>query len=116
MKRTISVAALVVFLAAHPGSAGGPPEDEDGPHRPSSSQAPPPKPSPGPYRKIERKITEGMKLFLVTDKRYMGEVVEWRQSHPFPDGKAREGVKVKLAGDKLSWIPADTVRRIYLTK
>lgn len=118
MTRTVLPAGLFILLLACPSDAALRSEpDEDYPHQSRTAEGQKPTPRPqGPFRKIGGKITPGMKLFLVTDKRYIGEVVEWRASHPFPDGKPREGVKVKLAEGRLVWLPADTVRRIYLTK
>ena len=61
------------------------------------------------------KIAAGTKLYLMTDKRYIGEVLEWQESHRFPDGKTMEGVRVKLEAGDETWLPADTARRIYRT-
>jgi hypothetical protein len=70
----------------------------------------------GPCKKIGEKFEVGMKLYLTTDHRYIGEVSVYRPSHLFADGKSREAVKVKLADGKSTWLPADTARRIYVTQ
>ena len=70
----------------------------------------------GPTKKVEGKFQNGMKLYLMTDKRLIGEVTAYRPSHLFPDGKTREAVRLKLADGKNTWLPADTARRIYVTQ
>jgi hypothetical protein len=70
----------------------------------------------GPCKKIGPTFETGMKLYLMTDHRLIGEVTGYRPSHLFADGKSREAVRLKLADGKSTWLPADTARRIYVTQ
>ena len=111
-----TLAALLLCLSALAVPAAGqmtPPDDDTPGHR---KPAAPLVVAKGPCKKIGEKFEVGMKLYLTTDHRFIGEVALYRPSHLFADGKSREAVKVKLADGKSTWLPADTVRRIYVTQ
>ena len=113
---TMTLAALVLCLPALASPPPGqlPPEFE--PPGYSDKPGPPPAVAKGPCKKIGEKFEVGMKLYLTTDHRFIGEVTVYRPSHLFADGKSREAVKVKLADGKSTWLPADIARRIYVTQ
>jgi len=116
MTRKTILQTLVVFLLALPvaATAQEPPDDDAPGHRAKSG--PPLVVAKGPCKKIEGKLEVGMKLYLMTDHRLIGDVTVYRPSHLFADGKSREAVKLKLANEKYTWLPADTARRIYVTQ
>ena len=112
-KKTLAALVLCLSALAIPASAETPPDDDTPGHRKPSA---PLVIAKGPCKKIGEKFEVGMKLYLTTDHRYIGEVAVYRPSHLFADGKSREAVKVKLADGKSTWLPADTARRIYVTQ
>ena len=125
IRKTIFLALTMALLSpAVPAGAQAPPAPtlaaqavpDDGLDAPGHRKAEaPPVVAKGPCHKIEGKFVVGMKLYLMTDHRLIGEVTVYRPSHLFPDGKSREAVKLKLADGKYTWLPADTARRIYVT-
>jgi hypothetical protein len=116
MTRKTILLTLLLSLSTlpHAMTAQDPPDDLEFGHR--AKGGPPPVVAKGPCKKIEGKFEVGMKLFLMTDHRLIGEVTVYRPSHLFPDGKSREAVKVKLPTGKSTWLPVDTARRIYVTQ
>ncbi len=124
-RKTTLLALTLSLLAAVPAGAQAPPAPtppaqvvpDDGVEAHGRSKVEPPLiVAKGPCHKIEGKFVVGMKLYLMTDHRLIGEVTVHRSSHLFPDGKSREAVKLKLADGKSTWLPADTARRIYVTQ
>jgi hypothetical protein len=125
-RKTILLAlAVSLLLPAVPAGAQAPPArtppaqlipDDEAEAPGYRKVVPPPVVAKGPTKKIGEKIEVGTKLYLMTDHRLMGEVAAYRLSHLFPDGKSREAVKMKPPTGKAVWIPADTVRRIYVTQ
>jgi hypothetical protein len=114
IRKTILSMLLSLSAFSVPAAAQEPPEDGADGHR--AKPGPPPVVAKGPCKKVEGKFVTGMKLYLMTDHRLIGEVTAYRPSHLFQDGKSREAVKLKLADGKNTWLPADTARRIYVTQ
>ena len=56
----------------------------------------------------------GTKVYLSSDNKYIGEVVDIESNHTFPDGSNREGVKISTSQGSI-WIPRETAKNIYVT-
>lgn len=118
MTRKTLLLILAISLPALPrtGRAETPTEAQEYENKGKGRPGPPVVVAKGPCRKIDGKFENGMKLYLTTDRRLIGEVTAYRPSHLFPDGKSREAVRLKLTDGKSTWLPADTARRIYVTQ
>lgn len=116
MTRKTILQTLVLLLLAMPLAAAAEDAPDDGSLGRRSKVGPPLVVAKGPCKKIEGKLQVGMKLYLMMDHRLIGEVTVYRPKQLFSDGKSREAVKLKLANGKYTWLPADTVRRIYVTQ
>jgi hypothetical protein len=116
MIRLLLIALLSLPLAGIPFRALGQTPDPDDIPRSQRTPIPAPVVAKGPCKPIEGPIVPGMKLYLKGDKRLIGSVTTYRPKQLFADGKTREGVKIQLISGKATWLPADTVRHLYLTQ
>ncbi len=66
------------------------------------------------YSPLLGNIWVGTELYLKSDYKYIGKVVDIESGHLFPDGSKRDGVKIDFAEGGLFWMPRETVINIYL--
>jgi hypothetical protein len=116
MIRFLLIAVLSLPLAGIPSQALSQTPDPDDIPRSQRTPTPAPVVAQGPCKPIAGPIVPGMKLYLKSDKRLIGSVTLYRPKQLFADGKTREGVKIQLVSGKATWLPADSVKQLYVTQ
>jgi len=79
------------------------------------AQSPPPKADDG-YRTLLANVNIGSKVYLKVDKVLIGEIVDVKKGHRFPDASVRDAVKINYANGGSDWIPRETAIHLYVTK
>lgn len=80
------------------------------------SAAPPAQATDG-WRSAATGISVGSRLYLHSDKAFIGKVLSITPSHTFPDGTTQEGVEMEMAdGGPPVWVPRRFANMYYFTK
>ncbi len=68
------------------------------------------------YRSVIGNIWVGTKLYLATNKTYIGTVADITSNYRFPNGTMSDAVKVNFENGRTLWMPRETVKTIYVTR
>jgi hypothetical protein len=85
------------------------------PHSAPELSPPPSTASTEGYQSLVANIWPGKKLYLRTDKSFIGTVVDAGE-HTFEDGTRRKGVLIRFKDGTDDWLPRETVKQIYVTR
>ena len=68
------------------------------------------------YQSLVANSWPGKKLYLRTDKTFIGTIVNAQEDHFFEDGTRRDAVLIRFKDGTDDWLPRETVKRIYVTR
>jgi hypothetical protein len=73
-------------------------------------------PSVGDYQSLIANVWVGKKLYLRTDKTYIGTIADIESDHRFETGAVADAVLVDFDNGARFWVPRKTLQQIYVTK